>query len=107
MELLTSRAMAVLGIQWLFPAQLILDLAAMTAGFVAGVKVWVVIMNCVGRSMLPFVVFALSAPIIAIVAIGAVCRCVLCVLGHDSGSGVEVKYVVDVRECSESWTDGG
>ncbi len=78
----------------------------MTAGFIASVKVWVVIMNLVGRSMLPFVVFAFGTPVIAIVAIGAVCRCVLGVLGHDSSSGVEVKCV-DVGECSESWTDGG
>lgn len=71
-ELLTRRAMAVLRIQWLLPAQLILDLAAMTAGFIASVKIWIVVVDLVGCSKLPLVVLAFSSPLIAIVAIGTI-----------------------------------
>ena len=64
--------MAVLGIQWLFAAQLILDLATMAACFIASVKVWIVVVDLVWCSMLPGVVLAFSASIITIVTIGAV-----------------------------------
>lgn len=94
MELLTRRTMTVLSIQWLLAAQLVADLAAMTAGFIASMKVWVVVMNCVGCSMLPLVQLAFSASVIAVVAICAVCRCLF---GHGSGSGVELKFV-DTRD---------
>lgn len=94
--------MAVLRIQWLLPAQLVLDLTAMTAGFVASVKVWIVVVDLVGCSMLPFVELASSVSIIAIVAVGAVCRCVF---SHGSSTDVKLKYV-DAVECSRCWTEG-
>ena len=72
MELLTRRTMTVLSIQWLLAAQLVADLAAMTAGFIASMKVWVVVMNSVGCSMLPLVELAFSASVITVVTIGAV-----------------------------------
>ena len=72
MKLLARRTMAVLGIQRLLPAQLVLDLTAMTACFIASVKVWVIVVDLVGCSMLPFVVLALGVSIVAIVAVGTV-----------------------------------
>ena len=102
MKLLTRRTMAVLRIQRLLPAQLVPDLAAMTACFIASVKVWVTVVDLIGCSMLPFVVLAFSVSIIAIVSIGSVCRCVL---GHDSRSGVELSSV-DAGEDSGCWSDG-
>ena len=102
MKLLTRRAMAVLGIQRLLPAQLILDLAAVTACFIASMEVWVVVVNRVGRSMLPFIVLALGVSIIAVIAIGTVCRCLF---SHDSRCGVKLRYV-DTGENSGCWSDG-
>ena len=72
MKLLARRTMAVLGIQRLLPAQLVLDLTAMTACFIASVKVWVIVVDLVGCSMLPFVVLAFGVSIVAIVAVGTV-----------------------------------
>lgn len=94
--------MTVFRIQRLLPAQLILDLAAVTACFITSVKVWVIVLDLVGCSMLPLVVFAFSASIIAIVTIGTICRCVF---SHDSRSGVKLRYV-DAGECSGCWFDG-
>ena len=101
MKLLTCRTMAVFRIQRLLSAQLILDLATMAAGFIAGVKVWVVVMDLVGCSKLPLIVFAVSAPVVAIVAVGTVCRCVF---GHDPSTGLELKFV-DAKERSGCWTE--
>ncbi len=74
----------------------------MAAGFVASVKVRVVIVDLVGCSMLPFVVFAFSVAIIAIVTICAVGRRLF---SHESSIGVKWKYV-DAKEYSGCWTDG-
>lgn len=71
----------------------------MTAGFIASVKVWVVIMDLVGCSKLPLVVIAFSCPLITIVAIGPICR------RHSSSTGVELKDV-DANERSGCWPDG-
>ena len=101
MKLLTCRTMAVLGIQRLLPAQLVFDLATMAAGLIAGVKVWVIVMNLVGCSKLPLIVFAFSAPLIAIVTIGTVCRCLF---GHCSSNGLELKFV-DAKERSGCWIE--
>lgn len=90
MKLLTCRTMAVFRIQRLLPAQLVSNLATMAAGLIAGVKVGVVVMDLVGCSKLPLIVFAFSAPFIAIVAIGTVCRCVF---SHGSSTGLELKFV--------------
>lgn len=100
MKLLTCRTMAVFRVQRLLPAQLVFDLATMAAGLIAGMKVRVVVMNLVGGSKLPLIVFAFGAPVIAIVAIGTVCRCVF---GHGSSTGVEFKFV-DAKERSGCWT---
>lgn len=102
MKLLTRRAMAVFGVQRLLPTQLVPDLAAMTAGFIASVKVWVVVVNLVGCSMLPFVELAFSVSRIPIVAIGAVRRCVF---SHGPSTGLRLNYI-DAREGSGCWTDG-
>ena len=102
MKLLTRRAMAVFGVQRLLPAQLVPDLAAMTAGFIASVKVWVVVVHLVGCSMLPLVEVAVSVSRIPVVAIGAVCRCVF---SHGPSTGLRLKYI-DAREGSGCWTDG-
>lgn len=47
--------MAVFGIEGLFPAQLILDTAAVTPAFIAGLEVRVVLVHLVGGPMLPVV----------------------------------------------------
>ena len=102
MKLLTGCAVAVLRVQGLLPTQLVLDLATMTAGFIASVKIWIIVVHLVRRSELPLVVIPFSTPLIAIVAIAAVCRCLL---SHVFCTGVISKYV-DLGECSERWTDG-
>ena len=102
MKLLTGCAVAVLRVQGLLPTQLVLDLATMTAGFIASVKIWIIVMNLVRRSELPLVVIPFSTSLIAIVTIGAVCRCLF---GHVSCTGVILKYV-DLGQCSKSRTDG-
>lgn len=101
MKLLTCRTMAVLTIQRLLPAQLVLDLTAMTACFIASVEVWVIVVDLVGWSMLPFVVLAFSVSFITIVTIGTVCRCLL---GHGFRGGVELSSV-DAGEGSGCWSD--
>ena len=102
MKLLTRRTMAILRIQGPLPAQLVSNLAAMTAGFITSMKAWVVVMDLVGCSELPLIVLAFSVAVIAIVPIGAICRCVF---GHDLSTGVELKFV-DGRERLICWTDG-
>ena len=102
MKLLTGRTMTVFTIQRLLPAQLVLDLAAMAASFIASVKVWVVVVDLIGCSMLPFVMLAFSVALVAIVAIGTVSRCLF---SHGSGIGVRWECV-DAEECSGCWTDG-
>ena len=94
--------MAVLGIQGLFPTQLVLDLATMTAGFIPSVKIWIIVVNLVRRSELPLVVVPFSAPLIAIVTVVAVCRCLF---SHISSTGVILKYA-DIGEYSKRRTDG-
>lgn len=101
MQLLTRRTMAEFGVQRLLPAQLVLDLAAVTAGFIASVKIWIVVVDLVGCSVLPFVELAFGVSLIAIVPIGVVCRCLF---SHDSRAGMKLKYV-DAGECSGRWTD--
>ena len=94
--------MAVLGIQWLFPAQLILDLATMAACFIASVKVGIVVMDLVWRSVLPGVELAFSTSIIAIITIGAVGRCLF---GHSSRGGEELTCGGAGKGLG-CWTDG-
>ena len=101
MKLLTCGTMAVLRIQRLLPAQLVFDLATMAAGLIAGVKIWVVVMNLIGCSKLPLIVFTFSAPVITIVTIGTVCRCVF---SHCPSTGLELKFV-DAKKRSGCWTE--
>ena len=101
MKLLTCRTVTVFGIQWLLPAQLVFDLATMAAGLIAGVKVRVVVMNLVGCSKLPLIVFTFSAPVITIVPIGTVCRCLF---SHGSSTGLGLKFV-DAKKRSGCWTE--
>ena len=102
MELLTGGTMTVFRIQRLLPAQLVLDLATVTAGFIASVEVWVVIMDLVGCPELPLIVVAISTSLIAVVTIGAVCRSLF---GHEFCPGVELNCVT-ARESSGCWTNG-
>ena len=102
MKLLTRRTMAVLRIQRLLPAQLVLDLTAMTACFIASVKVWIVVVDLVGCPVLPLVVLALSISIVAIIAIRAICGCVF---SHASSTGVKLEQV-EAGKRSVCWTDG-
>lgn len=73
MNLLASGAMAVLGIQRLLAAQLIPDLAAMTASLIAGLEVLCLVINSIWCTMLPFVEFSLSGALVSIVTVGVVC----------------------------------
>ena len=92
MKFLTCKAVAVLGVQRLLSAQLILDLSAMTASFVAYVEVGR-FMDSVRRSMLPGIELALSVPRITIVAIGSVCRC----FSHPACASMEL-YLIQSSE---------
>ena len=101
MQLLTSSAMTVLRVQWLLPAQLVLYLPAMTAGFVSNVEIWIVAVDFVGSSMLPLVELTFCAPGIAIVAIRLVRR-FLC---HVPVAGMELD-LVQASNCSRYWAGG-
>ena len=100
-KLLARYTVTVLRIQRFLPAQLVPDFATVTAGFVASVKIWIVVVDLVGCSVLPGVVFAFSVPIISIVAIGTVRRCLF---SHYSGNCVKLEFV-DVEECFGGWSD--
>lgn len=102
MKLLTGCAVAVLRVQGFLPTQLVLDLATMTAGFIASVKIWIIVLNLVRRSGLPLIVVPFSTPLIAIVTVGTVCRCLF---SHVSWTGVILKYV-DMGKYSKRRTDG-
>lgn len=64
--------MAILGIQWLITAQLVLDLAAMAAALIARLEMVLLIVYLVWGTMLPFVELSLSGAVISIVAVGRV-----------------------------------
>ena len=55
METLTGAAVAVLCIQWLVPAQLILHPSTVAAGLENGIEVLVLLMNSVRNTGLPLV----------------------------------------------------
>ena len=98
MQLLTSSAMTVLRVQWLLPAQLVLYLPAMTAGFVSNMEIWIVAVDFVGSSMLPLVEFTFCTPGITVVAIRLVCRC----LFHVPAASMELD-LVQASNCSRYW----
>ena len=80
--------MAVFGVQWLLPTQLILDLAAMAAPVISLMEVGIVVADLVGCTVLPLVVLALHLAMITVIAIvtGVVVH-----LALRRGSHVEVK----------------
>ena len=69
MDLLTSRAMAVFGIQRLLPAQLVLHLSTMAAAFVPHVKIRIVVMYAVWSAMFPFVQLSFRTSVITVVSV--------------------------------------
>jgi len=73
MELLASMAMAILRVQGLLPAQLILDLAAMTAALIANFEVWIGVVHAVWSPVFPGVELALCTAIVSVVTVGSVC----------------------------------
>ncbi len=89
--------MAVLRVQRFLSAQLVSDLPAMTASFVACMEVEL-FMDSVGWSMLPSVELALRIPRITIVAVGSVCRC----FSHSAGAGMKL-YLIQSSEGSGCW----
>lgn len=97
MKFLTCSTVAVLGVQRLLSAQLVLDLSAMTASFVAYMELGGS-MDSVGRSMLPGIELALSIPGVTIVAIGSVCRC----FSHPACASMEL-YLIQSSEGSGCW----
>ena len=72
MKFLTRMAMAVFGIQWLLPTQLVPDLPTMATGFISSMEIWIVVMHFVGGSMFPRVLLAVRITIVTIVTVGAV-----------------------------------
>lgn len=101
MNLLACGTMAVLRVQWLLSAQLVLDLSTVTATIVASIEVWIIVVNLVGGSMLPFIHFAAYVAIITIVTIASVCGCV----SHGPRAGVEVD-LMETWNGSRCWTEG-
>ena len=99
MKLLTCMTVAVLGVQRLLSAQLVLDLAAMTASFVAYMKVGL-FMDSVRRPMLPGIELALSIPRVAIVAVGSVCGC----FSHSACAGMKLE-LIQWSEGSGCWAE--
>ena len=98
-KFLTCMTVAVLRVQRLLSAQLVLDLPAMTASFVAYMEVGR-FMDSIRRSMLPGVELTLSIPRVAIVAVGSVCRC----FSHCACAGMEL-YLIQSSEGSGCWDE--
>lgn len=99
-KFLTCMTVAVLRVQGLLSAQLVLDLPAMAASFVADVEVGRLIMDSVGRSVLPGIELALSVPRVTIVTVGSVCR-FFC---HSACAGMKL-YLIQSREGLGSWAE--
>lgn len=68
-KFLTSLAMAVFGVQWLLSAQLVLNLATMTAAVISSLEIGIIVVDFVWCTKLPFVVFAMKVALISIVSI--------------------------------------
>ncbi len=98
-KFLACMTVAVLRVQRLLSAQLVLDLPAMTASLVADMEVGL-FMDSVRRSMFPGVELALSIPRVTIVAISSVCRC----FSHCACAGMEL-YLIQSSEGSGCWTE--
>ena len=65
-------AMTILCIQRLLSAQLVSDLATMTATLVADMEVWICVVDTVWGPLFPLVEFSLCAPVVAVVSVGPV-----------------------------------
>ena len=89
MNLLAGGAMAVLRIQRLFAAQLVPHLSAVAATIVASLEVWVIVVDLVGCSMFPLIQLALCVPVVTIVTVASICRCV----SHSSGTGMKLRLI--------------
>ena len=98
-KFLTRTAVAVLRVQRLLSAQLVLDLPTMTASFVAYMEVGR-IMDSVRRSMLPGVELALSIPGVTVFTVGSVCRC----FPHCACAGMEL-YLIQSSAGSGCWAN--
>ena len=98
-KFLACMTVAVLRVQRLLSAQLVPDLPAMTASFVADMEVGL-FMDSVRRSMLPGVELALSIPRVTIIAVSSVCRC----FSHCACAGMEM-YLIQSSEGSGCWTE--
>jgi hypothetical protein len=99
--LLAGSTMAVFRIQWLLPAQLVLDLPAMAATLIASMEVWVILVDLVGGSVLPLIKLAVCTPIITIITVGSVCRGVR----HGFGAGMELNPI-KAGDGSRCWIKG-
>lgn len=84
-DLLACGAMAVFRVQRLLTAQLVPDLPAVTAALVADFEIGIVAVDFVRSAEFPLVELALSAAVVAVVAVGAVALCI----GHFGKGGVE------------------
>ena len=98
-KFLTCMTVAVLRIQRLLSAQLIPDLPAMTASFIADMEVGL-FMDSIRRSMLPGIELALGITSVTIVTVGSVCRC----FSHSACAGMEL-YLIQSSEGSGCWAE--
>lgn len=70
MQDLTSRTMAEFSIKRLLSAELVLHASAMAAAFVERFEIWVIVVDFVGDSEFPFVVFAFYFFVFAALGLG-------------------------------------
>ena len=89
MDLLACGAMTVFGVQWPLTTQLVLDLPAVTATFVADFEVGVVLVDFIGGTVFPFVELSLHVARVAIVAIGVVS---LHIITHPGKGSMEMRF---------------
>lgn len=71
-NLLASSAVAVFRVQWLLTAQLIFYLPAVTAAFVTGLEVFLLVVDTVWSTMFPLVDLAFRGAVVSVVAVGGV-----------------------------------
>ena len=70
-QFLAGGTMAVLRVQWLLPAQLILDLPTMAASLISHVKIRIVVVDLVWCTVLPLIVLPMHLALITIITIFA------------------------------------
>lgn len=69
MQFLASGAMAVLRVQWLLPAQLILDLPTMAACLISHLEIRIVVMDLVWCTVFPVILLPMHLALITIITI--------------------------------------